>query len=148
MSAYIYIGNNTFAQILVTCEVPVALISACLPSIFNLGKHGAKRYFPKLFDNLSESHPLSGPGGKHIGPAGNPIDDHKEKGFIQLRSDQSGATTSNERLYDGRDGLSHFTNAFTTSSDRRQEEADPEEGIQLHQIHVREDVDIDDRRRV
>ena len=148
MLAYAYIGDYVFAEILLTCEVPVGLISACLPSIFNLGKHGARRYFPKHFANFSESHPLSGPGGKHIGPAGNPIDDRKEKGFIQLRSDQSGATTSNERLYDGRDGLRHFTNAFTTSSDCQQEEADPEEGIQLHQIHVREDVEIDNRRRV
>lgn len=133
---------------MVTCEVPVALISACLPSIFNLGKHAARHYFPKLYDNLSRSHPLSGPGGKHIGPAGNPIDDRKEKGFIQLRSDQSGATTSNEEIYDGNYGLGHRTNAFSTSSDRRQEVADPENGIQLHQIYVREDVDIDDRRRL
>ena len=148
MLTYAYIGDYVFAEILLTCEVPVGLISACLPSIFNLGKHGARHYYPKLFVNLSESHSLSGPGGKHMRSAGNPVDDRKEKGFIQLRSDQSGATTSNERLYDGRDGLRHFTNAFTTSSDRRQEETDPEEGIQLHQIHVREDVEIDNRRWV
>ena len=141
-------GNNVFAQILVTCEVPVALISACLPSIFNLAKRGAKHYFPNFYANLSGSHPLNGPGGKHIGPIGNPIDNRKEKGFVQLRSDRFDTVTSTERLYDGRDGASHYTTAFPTSLDREQREEDPEMGIQLHQIHVREDVDIDARRRM
>ena len=71
-----------------------------------------------------------------------------EQEFIQLGSYQLDTNTSIERLYDSQDGGSHHTNVFATSPDCWQGEQDPKNGIQLHQIHVRDEVDIDHSRRM
>ena len=141
-------GNINFAQTMATCEMPAALISACLPSIFNLVKHGAEHFVPNLYAKLSGSHSSSGPGGKCLGIVGEPIYDRKERGFLQLGSERFNTTTSNERLYDGRNGASHYSAAFPATLERERREEDPEMDIPLHRIHVRDDIDISARGRM
>lgn len=41
----IMIGNSTRAIILLTCEVSIALISSCFPSIFSLVNYIVKKHF-------------------------------------------------------------------------------------------------------
>ena len=102
-----------------------------------------KRYFPQSFSNLSGFNPLGGPGGEKIGSVGNPIDDRRGKEFVQLSDKHCDTKTSVERLYDGPESACHYTTAVSNSSDHRQREGDSEMDIQLHEIHVREDLDID-----
>ena len=133
--------NLAYPQILITIELSIALISSCMPSIFNLVRHGIRNYLPNLFGTLRRSEPLGGPAGAHIGAIGNPIEDKKHKGFMQLESGRSGAACSNERLFDGTDGAVHYTNAYPGQIEA-QKEVDGEGGIPLHQIHVRDDIHV------
>ena len=93
-----------------------------------------------MFNRMNASKPLSGPAGSHIGPIGNPIDERRKNGFVQLQSGKSNTGVSEERLFDNTGETGHYTTAFPTQQGRS---GDPEMGIPLHQIHVREDVDID-----
>ncbi len=110
----------------------MALISSCLPSIFNLVIHGIRDHLPNLFGTLRKSEPLGGPAGAHIGALGNPIEENRHTGFMQLESGRRGTTGSNERLFEGPSGI-HYTNAYPGH----------EEGaIPLHQIRVRDDIHV------
>ena len=129
---------------MITVELSVALISSCLPSIFNLVKHGIRNYLPNWIATLRHSDPLQGPGGSHIGPLGNPIEENKHKGFVQLQSGRSDAESSNERLFDGGNRATHYTTAYPGHHDRDLKAEDPERGIPLDQIHVRDDIHVND----
>ena len=121
----------------------MALISSCMPSIFYLVRHGFRKYTPHLFKTLRKSEALGRPAGAHIGPLGNPIDENRHKGFMQLENGKNDKAGSEERLFDGTSGAVHYTNAYP-SQKRDQKEEDEEGGIPLHQIHVREDIHVDD----
>lgn len=125
---------------LVTSEMPVALLSSCLPSIFNLVKHGVRIFSPSMSNRMNASKPLNGPAGSHIGAIGNPIEERRKNGFVQLQSGKQNTGVSEERLFDNTDGTEHYTTAFPAKHGRHE---DAELGIPLHQIHVREDVEID-----
>ena len=124
---------------MVTTELSIALISSCLPSTFNLVKHGIRNYLPNLFGTLRKSEPLGGPAGAHIGVLGNPIERNRHTDFTQLESGRNGTAGSNERLFDGMGGTVHYTNAYPGQIGD-QKEADVEGEIPLHQIRVRDDV--------
>ncbi len=94
--------------------------------------------------NLRRSSPLQGPGGSHIGPLGNPIEENRHKGFVQLQNGRSDAESSNERLFDGTNGAMHYTTAYPNHHDRDPKAKDPERGIPLDQIHVRNDIHVND----
>ena len=98
---------------------------------------------PKLFSRLSASEPLGGPRGSHIGAVGNPIEETGHRGFTQLQSDDKNTGDSSERLYDGMGGAAHYTTAYPGNIDGDQKQEDPENGIPLRQIHVRDDVHVD-----
>lgn len=136
-------GNLAYPQDLITIEMSIALISSCMPSIFNLVRHGIRTYTPNLFGTIRESEGLGGPTGAHIGPLGNPIEENRHKGFMQLENGKSDKAGSEERLFDGTSGAVHYTNAYP-SQKRDQKEEDEEGGIALHQIHVREHIRVDD----
>jgi hypothetical protein len=96
------LGNLGYPQKLVISEVGVALISSCLPSILNLLKHGLSRHSTYFGRKIQASHPLSGPGGAHLGPVANPIEEQGKKGFVQLvelERGSGGTGTSEERLF-------------------------------------------------
>ena len=136
-------GNFAYPQDLITTELSVALISSCMPSIFNLVRHGIRTYTPNLFETLRKSEALGGPAGAHIGPLGNPIEENRHKGFMQLENGKIDKAGSEERLFDGTSRAVHYANAYP-SQKRDQKEEDEEGGIPLHQIHVREEIHVDD----
>jgi hypothetical protein len=100
------IGNLGYPQKLVSGEVGVAIISSCLPSIFNLLKHGLQ-HVPYFNHKLSQSKSLANSRGAKVGPVGNPIEEQYEKGFIQLgeleRGSARSGSTSQDRLHDDRE---------------------------------------------
>ena len=130
------------------CEVPVALISACLPSIFNLAKHGIQSRFPRLYVALNGSHPRNISGGKSIEPVSSSTDYRKEKGFVQLLSDKSMTMNSTKRPYDGGLGASHLTTVFPSSLSRETAEEHLELRVKMNQIHVRNEIDVNSDRSV
>ena len=136
-------GNLAYPQELITVELSIALISSCMPSIFNLVRHGIREYAPNLFGTIKKSEALSGPAGARIGPLGNPIEENRHKGFMQLENGKSDKAGSEERLFDGTNGALHYTNAYPSQKGYQKQE-DEEGGIPLHQIHVREDIHVDD----
>lgn len=92
---------------------------------------------------MNASKPLDGPAGSHIGPIGNPIDECRKNGFVQLQSGKQNTGVSAERLFDNTSGTEHYTTANPTKHGRHR---DPESRIPLHQIQVREYVEIDAQR--
>ena len=127
------------------CELAVALISCCLPSIFILAKNGVRWYRSnrKIFGLSDASKPLGGPAGSHIGPIGNPIDARPSKWFVQLKKgDRDLAEISEEMLFDGTLGMKSHTVAYTGHDDHERGAENPDMGIPLHQIHVCEEVQV------
>ena len=113
-----------------------------MPSIFNLFKHGIRRYAPNLFTTLKVSEPVDGHAATHIGAIGNTIQDSKHKGFMQLESGKSYTEGSNERSFGGTGGSIHYTTAYPNQN-RSQNEVDLDRGIPMNEIHIRDDIDVD-----
>ena len=134
-------GNIAEAQVLLICETPVALISACLPSILNLAKHGFERFFPHFSRGFWSSHPLSGPDGKIIGPVANPLDGKIDKGFSVLESDTDESPATG--LYSGPRGPATYAVAYPSHQESNQVVPNPMTGLELNQIHIRNDVNVD-----
>lgn len=63
-----------------------------------------------------------------------------KSGFVQLQSDRYNTGASKERLFYHTAEGDHYTTASAAQQD-------PEMGIPLHQIHIREEVKIDAQRR-
>ena len=93
-------------------ELPIALISSCMPAIFTLLRYGIQSHMPNLFGTPRSLEPLGRPAGAHIGALRNPIDENKHKGFIQLENGRRDTAGSIERLFDGTSGTVHYTNAY------------------------------------
>ena len=112
-----------------------------MPAGFTLFRYVIRTYLPNLLGKHGSSEPLSGSAGAHIGTLRNPVEDNRHKGFMQLESGGGGPSGSIERLFDGSSGTVHYTNAHPgLIGDRK--EVDEEDGIPLHQIHVRDDVHV------
>ena len=135
-----HIGNFTTPQILVTCEVPVALASSCLPLIFVLVKHGAQRLPTTYKWNASKC--IRGRSAPDLDSVGSAVDDRNKKGFVQLSSDPVDPALSQERLFDNTTRTkAGFAMKFSSRQVRDKLRRDTEMGIPLHQIRVREDGD-------
>lgn len=130
-------GNLSYPQILVSSEVAVALTSGCIPSIFNLAKHGMRSHSSRLFDIMGSSKALSGPAGSHIGPIGQPIEDRQKNGFVELTHGQTDRASPKERFH-----VSQFHSA-PFSHPRGVDDA--EMGIPLNRIAVQDDSVAHDR---
>ncbi len=136
------VGNLAYPQILVTLELSIALIGCCLPSIFNLIKHGARRQFSSWFQNTIVSKPLDGPAVSRIGPTGNPIEDRRNNiGFVLLQPDYQ--DTYVPPVFSNTVGVDNCATAFSAEHNRGHRRKDEETGIPLHHIHVRKDIEIE-----
>ena len=60
--------------ILVIVEIPLAIVSVCMPSIFHLVQRGFYHGMPALFSTEDPSKAIGGDLGEHVGALGNPVD--------------------------------------------------------------------------
>ena len=67
-------GNFVEPMLLVTVETPLATVSVCMPSIFQLIKRALDHGIPSLFSTQDPSKPVGGGHGEHIGGLGSPVD--------------------------------------------------------------------------
>ena len=97
-------------DILLICEVSVALISSCIPSIFNPAKNAAKKSFSRLFSRSDSSNQAGGRVNIGMGAIRKSIKERRRSGFMQLEDAQKTAEASNERLIGNADRTcSHTT---------------------------------------
>lgn len=89
-----FVGNIAYPQVLVTCEITIALFSSCLPNIFSFSKYAARKHLSGLLGKSNASTPSSGPEGSHIGPIGKTVDEWRNNGFVPLQSDKGGSEAS------------------------------------------------------
>ena len=73
---------------------------------------------------------------------GNPIDNRRNNGFIQLQSGILNTGVSNARGFDSMVGVDHYTTASTAEQNHDYDHQNLKLGSSLHQIHVREDVEV------
>lgn len=85
---------------------------------------------------------MKGPGRSHIGPARNPIDENRHKGFIQLDHGRGDIEGSRARLFDGSSGSQNQAIAYPSRVAEGQQAFDVERDIPLNQIHVRDEVQV------
>ena len=112
-------------MLLVTVETPLATVSVCMPSIFQLIKRALCHGIPSLFSTQDPSKPVGGGRGEHIGGLGNPVDG--DIMHIQRLVDP-GDRKSQERLV--------HTTTVSRTSNRMSEE------IPLEDIRVRDEVEV------
>lgn len=131
--------------ILGSSEVSIALISSCLPGINSLVKHAAGQRLSvlvgKSYKKLTRSDMSSGGGRLRTDAIGLPTESHANDGCPQLHRGAKKPYDSDERLWDGILGTNHDTRAWPAM----QSDGGPGDigiGISLHQIRVREDVDV------
>ncbi|KAF7506482.1 hypothetical protein GJ744_011732 [Endocarpon pusillum] len=89
--------NVVTYEILLVCEVSVALISSCIPSLFNLAKNAAQKSFWRLFSRSDSSNQAAGRVNIRIGAIRKSIKERRSD-FVQLEDAQETAGASNERL--------------------------------------------------
>ena len=123
-------GNFVEPMLLVTMETPLATISICMPSIFQLIKRALYHGIPSLFSTQDLSKPIDGGRGEHIGGLGNPVD--SDVMHIRRLVDP-GDKTSQERLV-------HTTTVSRTSNIMSEE-------IPLEDIRVRDEVEVQSTQR-
>ena len=116
-------GNSVTSTILLVLEVSIALISSCIPSIFNLLKHGAEN-FSRLSSKYTEgskktSSSSQKPGSGvnlDMGPVSLSIQRKRPNiGFEQLESKQKISQGSEVRLFgndakEGSEDISYGSN--------------------------------------
>ena len=96
---------------------------------------------PNLFGTPRNLQNLGGPAGAHAGTLRNPIEESRHENFIQLESGRSDTAGSMERLVEGTSMTKYYKNAYPGQF-RDPEEAGEEVEIPLHQIHVRDDIRV------
>lgn len=145
LSLILDLGNLGWPSLLVICEVGVAIVSSCLPSIFNLAKHAMQSYLPKLSNKVHDSHPLTGPGGSHIGQIGNPIEETNKKGFVQLQNRTNRDVDSEERLFvnPGIIGVDNYGRTTTLAVKTDHLSSEGTTVIPMHKIHVQNEFDVE-----
>ena len=136
------IGYLAYPQILVISELSMALISCCLPGIFNILKFAARKYPSGVLKSSRPSESLEETGGLHSGAVGNPVDYTRHQGFLQLHDGRSDIDSSNGRVFDGKSERQHYTTAYPNRSTGKGNQHRPEEDISLNEIHVRNDFHI------
>ena len=112
-------------QLTVIVEIPLAITSVCMPSIFHLVRRAIFRGLPSLFSSQDRSKSLEGRHGRHISALANPIDDHK-KGFERL---------DNGQKVHSEEGLVSYATAKQISESASQD-------VPLDDIRVREDIEV------
>lgn len=123
-------GNFVEAMLLVTVETPLATVSVCMPSIFQLTRRALYHGIPSLFSTQDPSKPVGGGHGEHIGGLGSPVD--SDVMHIKRLVDP-GDKTSQERLV-------HITTVSRTSNMMSEE-------IPLDDIRVRDEVEVQSTQR-
>lgn len=85
---------------LLVCEVSIALISSCIPTIFNLIKHAAGNGFlRRLSKSGSPNEAGGGTANLCLGIVNDKLQASRESGFDQLECPQNIPGASNERLF-------------------------------------------------
>ena len=127
--------------ILAQCEVAIALISSCLPSIFSLVKHTMGQRLSDLwtrsYKKLSRSDMSSGGGRLPVSISGPPIESHTRKELPQLPRGVKEPWDSDERLFEG----DHDARAWPAVQGDGSS-GDMEMGMSMHQIIVHDDGDV------
>ena len=104
------------SAILIQCEVAIALISSCLPSIFSLVKHTMGQRLSELwtrsYKRLTRSDMSSGGGRLPANAIGPPTESHARKELPQLRRGAKKPWDSDERLFEGNHGTNHDARAW------------------------------------
>lgn len=67
-------GDYVEANILLTVEIPFAIISVCVPNLFFLFKRGFYHGLPSLFSSRDPSKRVHGQYTEHIHAIGNPLE--------------------------------------------------------------------------
>ena len=148
-----FAGNFTKAAILVVCETPVALISACLPSIFNLAKNKKLVVGSWLNGRGERSQPCSTPetppppnNDHHSGKAtpsgpGDLVANIYEKGMLVLSKELDDSSSSSLEMGMGpHKGLDNDARVF----DAQIQAFDPDP--KSNRVFIHENINIDSDR--
>ena len=139
------IDTGVTSTILAMCEVSIALISSCLPSTFSLVKHANDQLLSGLmtrfYKRLTSADMSSGGGRLRSDAVGPPIESHAMGEFPSLHRGAKKPRESNERLFEKNHGTNHDARAWPAMQGNSTYE-DTEMGLSLHQIVVREDIDV------
>ena len=135
-------GNIANPELLVVCEISLALISSCLPSIFTLAKHVAREHFPSLAAKLTSSKGSSAANTVNIGFTSKPGHSRDVKNFAPLHD--SIVQGSEEGLFSGVSGIGAHAEATARGDSQNSPWTDgpTRADIPLQEIHVRNDVDV------
>ena len=142
------IDKGVASVILAQCEVAIALISSCLPSIFSLVKHTMGQRLSELwtrsYKKLTRSDMSSGGGRLPVNASGPPSESYARKELPQLPRGAKKAWDSDERLFEGNHGANHDARAWPAMQ-ADGSSGDTEMGMSMHQIMVHDDVDVEAR---
>lgn len=116
-------------HILVVVEPPLAVVSVCLPSIFQLMKRGFEHGFTSLFTTKDPSEDVQTVYATRTVRGGNTLD-REHQGFVKLTT--GGTGNSVDRLVQNKSSAIGDPAALTAGSD-----------VPLKQIHVRRDINVD-----
>lgn len=89
--------------ILLVCEVSIALISSCIPSIFNLAKHTVAEGFSRLSSKPRSSRKPGSGVHLHMVDVGRSIQEGRKGGFQQLEGGHKDSKASNGSLFGSAD---------------------------------------------
>ena len=131
-----YAGNLGYPHILVVCEISVALLSSCLPSIFNLVQHAAPQKFSILFARPSTQYSTISARNRQ---SANPCTVHC---LTWQKSRDQCNRASDEQLFHSPGRADYHTTAFATKEAGIHGVKGLKSVFPLNQIHVREEIEV------
>ena len=87
------------AEILLVCEMSIALISSCLPSIFNFAKHAARKPLSYMSRKSARSNNSRNAVDLNMGTIRSSVGERRKNGFPQMQIGEHGLGDSDERFF-------------------------------------------------